>query len=287
MYNAKRGGRGHAFYAAEDDRSSLRRLSLVGELKGALDRDELVLHYQPMVDPSTGGIQTIEALVRWNRGGAGLVPPGEFIPVAEDSGLIVGIGAWVLRTACADLARLRSIGEIGDEVRVSVNLSPVQLMDAGVVDAVAGALRSSGLPARCLWLEVTESAVMADLGQALQTMNRLKALGVTLAMDDFGTGQSSLSHIARMLPVDVLKLDRSFVQAIENPRERAIVAAVAALGEALGLITVAEGIESAEVAADLAEIGYDLGQGFHWFRPAPLDALRVSLLADSVGLGVR
>ena len=279
MYRAKQLGSGStAVFDEALNRRALERLDTELALSAALEEGQLILHYQPVVATSTGRIAGMEALVRWNRPGRGLVGPAEFIGIAEDSGRIIAIGEWVLRTACSDLAELRRNGEVADDVEVSVNLSPVQLMHDGLVATVERALRDSGLPPERLWLEVTENAVMADVELGVETLRRLKHLGVRLAMDDFGIGHSSLGHIARLLPIDVLKLDRSFVLGIANPREYAIVAAVAGLGAALDLVTVAEGVETAETARTIAELGYDIGQGYFWHRPQPLTELRPILL---------
>jgi diguanylate cyclase (GGDEF)-like protein/PAS domain S-box-containing protein len=237
------------------------------ELRNALEREELSNVYQPIVDPADGSIAGFEALVRWNHPERGTVPPLDFIPVAEQNGLIVELGHGVLREACAEAVSWP------EPLRVSVNLSPRQLSDPGLVDSVSAVLNVTGLAPDRLSLEITESAFADDPARALDVLRRLKTLGVRLELDDFGTGYSSLTYV-RMFPIDALKIDRSFVQGLcESPEDAAIVEAVISLGRAMGLNVVAEGVESEDQATVLQDLGCRLAQGFLFSRPVPASAL--------------
>jgi diguanylate cyclase (GGDEF)-like protein/PAS domain S-box-containing protein len=270
MYSAKE--RGRSRYTIFDGAMRLRgaeRLETETALRRAIERGELRLHYQPEVDLATGGAVGVEALVRWAHPERGLVAPGEFIPVAEDTGLIVPIGEWVLREACRQAHAWQ--GEYGDEpLRMAVNLSGRQLADENLHDAVAGALADADLPPDLLCLEITESAVTEDPARAQATLRALKRLGVRLAIDDFGVGFSSLSQIRELPPVDVIKIDRSFIAGLgRNQEDEAIVASVISLAQSLEVETIGEGVETAEHARRLLELGCDHAQGFHFARPAP------------------
>ncbi|HEU4347159.1 MAG TPA: EAL domain-containing protein [Actinoplanes sp.] len=245
---------------------------LGSELHDALIRGELFVLYQPVFDLATGKMSGAEALVRWRHPVRGFVPPGDFIPVAEKSGLIVPLGSWVLRTACEQLARWRAAYGEHAIPAINVNVAARQLREAGFVDEVARVLADTGLAPRNLVLEVTESSVL-DGGQVRESLRALHELGVFLALDDFGTGQSSLS-LLRAFPVNVLKLDKSFVDGICEGEDRgrlAVAAAVVQLAEYLQLSAVAEGIESEAQMARLRDLGYRFGQGFHLARPLPAD----------------
>ena len=258
---------------------------VAGELHDAVVRGgELRLFYQPVYDLCTGRLEGAEALVRWQHPVRGFVSPGEFIPVAERSGLIVPLGAWVLREACEQLARWRA--EYGDDAieAINVNVAVRQLREADFVDQVAAVLSETGLTSRNLILEVTESSVV-DGRQVSETLQALHEMGVRLALDDFGTGQSSLS-LLRAFPVDVLKLDKSFVDGVADGGDKgrlAVAAAVAQLAEHLGLKAVAEGIEDEQQLARLRAMGYRYGQGFLMAKPMPADAYG-SLLAEGRAL---
>ena len=269
MYRAKELGKSQC--ALFDDwlrERSVERLDLEGGLRHAVAREELRLVYQPEVSLATGSIVAVEALLRWDHPTHGVVSPVKFIPIAEQSGLIVPIGAWVVREACRTAAGWRRETGIED-LTIAVNLSPRQLGAVDLVDTVREALEETGLPPACLCLEVTETALMADMDTALVALERLKALGVQLAVDDFGIGYSSLMHLKQLLPVDVLKIDKSFVDGvISRPADRAIVEAVVSLAGALGVSAIAEGVESADQADVLRGLSCGFAQGFHFARPS-------------------
>ncbi|MFG1606675.1 putative bifunctional diguanylate cyclase/phosphodiesterase [Actinoplanes sp. NPDC049265] len=271
MYAAKDAGKAEwARFEPRMRADVVNHARLGSELHNAIIRHELFLLYQPVFDLVTGRMSGAEALVRWRHPERGFVPPIDFIPVAERSGLIIALGRFVLREACAQLARWHS--ELGPAAirSINVNVAARQLRDAGFVGEVAAALRDFGLQPGNLVLEVTESSVL-DGRRVRESLEALHAMGVRLALDDFGTGQSSLS-LLRAFPVDVLKLDKSFVDGISEGSDRgrlAVAAAVAQLAEYLQLSAVAEGIETEAQAARLREMGYRLGQGFHLARPLP------------------
>jgi diguanylate cyclase (GGDEF)-like protein/PAS domain S-box-containing protein len=250
-------------HAAQLDRERLQ-----ADLDHALDAEQLVVHYQPLVDLATGRIDGYEALLRWQHPHRGLVSPAEFIPLAEASGLIVPIGRWVLREATAQ-AGTWQLPDDAAGLHVSVNVSVRQFRHPDLVHDVAEALERSGLPARRLTLELTESLFAADIPDVTQKLERLKDLGVRLALDDFGTGYSSLSYL-RHFPFDILKIDRSFIEGIDGNRQnQAVASAIVTLGRTLELDLVAEGIETAGELHSLESLGVHLGQGFHLGRPGP------------------
>jgi diguanylate cyclase (GGDEF)-like protein len=275
MYEAKSAGKASwARFEPRMRQEVVNHARLGSELHNAIIRHELHLAYQPVVDLRTGVIAGAEALVRWSHPARGDVPPGDFIPVAERSGLIVPLGAWVLRTACEQLAAWQA--EHGEAAirAVNVNVAARQLRESGFVDEVVAALGATGLTPRDLILEITESSAL-DGRQVRETLEALHELGVRLALDDFGTGQSSLS-LLRAVPVDVLKLDKSFVDGICDGADRgrlAVAAAVAQLAENLQLKAVAEGIETEAQMVRLRDMGYRFGQGFHMARPLPADGV--------------
>jgi diguanylate cyclase len=271
MYAAKEGGKA-AFVRFEQRmrQDVVNHARLASELHNAIIRRELFLLYQPVFDIVTGRLHGAEALVRWKHPSRGFVSPGDFIPVAERSGLIVPLGSWVLREACEQLARWRAEHGAGAINAINVNVAVRQLRESGFVDEVAAVLSDTGLLPGNLILEVTESSV-ADGRQVRETLHALHEMGVRLALDDFGTGQSSLS-LLRAFPVDVLKLDKSFVDGIADGEDRgrlAVAAAVAQLAEYLQLSAVAEGIESEAQLNRLRDMGYRLGQGFYMAKPLP------------------
>ena len=270
MHQAKQAGPGTSrIYDAEMQARAEERRHLEADLAGALGRGEFALHYQPQVDLATGAIIGMEALVRWLRPGHGIVPPDAFIPVAESTGLIVALGTWVLEEACRQAASWNRALAEPDSLTIAVNLSGHQLEDRGLPALVADVLARTGLAPGLLNLEITETVLMGDTQANIEILRALKAVGVTLSVDDFGTGYSSLNYLKRF-PVDELKIDRSFVMGLPEDREDgAIVAAVIALGHALGLTVVAEGIESAEQRELLRDAGCEVGQGFLISRPQP------------------
>jgi EAL domain-containing protein (putative c-di-GMP-specific phosphodiesterase class I) len=244
------------------------RLSLEGRLHKALGKNELSLHYQPKFDLGTGHISGLEALLRWTNPELGTVAPMEFIPVAEETGLILPIGEWVLRTACSQVKAWSDAGlPVG---RVAVNVSGLQFVQKNFTQVIAKILAETGLPAGRLELEVTESLVMKDLAWAKQALADLKRLGVVLAIDDFGTGHSSLSRL-RDLTVDALKIDRAFVRNIQTlDKDRAIVSAIIAMAKALKLEVVAEGVEDFAQMLFLQDEKCDQAQGYLLSRPLPV-----------------
>jgi diguanylate cyclase (GGDEF)-like protein len=273
MYAAKEAGKaGWVRFEPRMRQEVVNHARLGSELHNAIIRHELFLLYQPVFDIITGRLHGVEALVRWKHPVRGFVSPGEFIPVAERSGLIVPLGAWVLREACTQLASWQAAHGDGAIVAINVNVAVRQLREPGFVDEVASVLSETGLLPRNLVLEVTESSV-ADGRQVRETLQALHEMGVRLALDDFGTGHSSLS-LLRAFPVDVLKLDKSFVDGIADGEDRgrlAVAAAVAQLAEYLQLSAVAEGIESEAQLERLRDMGYRLGQGFFMAKPLPAD----------------
>jgi diguanylate cyclase (GGDEF)-like protein len=267
MYIAKRDGKGgYRLFAPEMHEEVLERLELRADLQRAMAAGELDLHYQPIVRLSDGGVTGVEALLRWRHPQRGLVPPDQFVPLAEEIGLIVPIGRWVLREACRQARQMQTLIVTEAPLTVAVNLSVLQLQHSDIVADVSDALAESGLAAGCLTLEITETVMMTDTDTALERLEALKGLGVRLAMDDFGKGYSSLSYLSQ-LPVDIVKMDRSFLRAGASPRASALASVVVGLGETLQLDVVAEGIEYDEQWTALRDLGCDLGQGFLFARP--------------------
>jgi EAL domain-containing protein (putative c-di-GMP-specific phosphodiesterase class I) len=253
------------------------RLELEADMRRALERGEFVLHYQPIVRLDDCEIIGMEALVRWQHPERGMVPPGEFIPLAEETGLIVPLGSWVLEQACRQVRSWQTGQQPGAvPLKVTVNLSGRQLQEPDVVATVRAALADSMLPASTLVLEITESVLMQHTSLTLARLRELKALGLSLAIDDFGTGYSSLGYLQRF-PIDILKIDKAFVDAVGSDTDAALARAVIALGDTLGMQTVAEGIEVLAQVDGLRKLGCELGQGFHFARPLPPDELRLLL----------
>jgi diguanylate cyclase (GGDEF)-like protein len=268
MYRAKERGRDRVELFDDHMRSrALARLETESTLRRAIEQNELRVHYQPVIDLPTGRATGLEALVRWEHPERGLVAPSEFIPVAEETGLIVGLGAFVLTEACTQVARWNNRRPDEPPLTVSVNLSAHQLRARGLRELVTEALQHSRLEPRLLCLEITETALVEDADSNRAALDSLKDLGVILAVDDFGTGYSSLLYLRRF-PVDMLKIDRSFVLGLEtNAEDTAIVSGVIGLAQALGLQAVAEGVETPEQAACLRRLGCPLAQGYHWSKP--------------------
>lgn len=270
MSRAKQRGRARCeYYEPAMNAQAAKRLSIETSLRRALERCEFVLHYQPKVDLKTERIVGVEALVRWQHPERGLVSPGEFIPLLEETGLIVPVGRWVLETACAQHRAWAAQG--GESLVMAVNLSAQQFAQDDLAQMVEDALADCGMEGKGEWLEleITESAVMQDLGHTAVTLQQLKNLGIRVAIDDFGTGHSSLSYLTR-LPIDVLKVDRSFVIPLPHSQQDGeVVRAIIALARSLGLEVVAEGVETAEQQSFLLEQGCEFAQGYYFARPLP------------------
>ena len=268
MYRAKEEGRNHfQFYTYGMNAATVERLTLENDLRRAVERHELLLHYQPQLDIATGQITGMEALVRWQHPDLGLVPPARFIPIAEETGLIAPIGQWVLKTACAQTQAWVEAGY--PPVTVSVNLSSRQFHQEDTLRTVTDTLRESGLDPRQLVVEITESSLMKNPDDGVVTLNLLHNMGVGMSIDDFGTGYSSLGHLKRF-PLETLKIDRSFVDDVtENPEDAAIVRAILAMAHSLNIKVVAEGVETEKQLQFLKEAGCDGAQGFHIGRPMP------------------
>ena len=264
---AQQRGGGYQFFSAEISARSYERLALGSQLRHAVARGELRLHYQPKVDLQTGRITGAEALMRWQHPEQGLIPPFRFIPLAEELGLIAVMGNWVIDQACADAARWRREG-LGD-IKVAVNVAQPQFEGGELCTVLQRALGASGLPARLLVAELTESMLIRDADAALAMMHEIKALGVSLSIDDFGTGYSSLSYLKR-LPIDELKIDRSFVNDLPGgERDIAIVRTIIALGHNLGMTVVAEGVETEPQLRALQALNCNTYQGFWFSKPLP------------------
>jgi len=271
MFRAKALGRARIEVFDDTMRArAVERLEIEKSLRRALVRNEFRVHYQPLVQFDRSEVIGFEALLRWQHPERGLLGPGDFLAIAEETGLIVPIGAWVLREVCRQAALwLEDAPDDVTPLGFSVNLSARQLAHPDLVATVAGALADSGLSPHLLVLEITESVLMTDRELAVTILHALRSLGVRCSIDDFGTGQSSLGYL-KTLPVDSLKIDRSFVDGLgTNPDDSAIVAAVVHLGHALGLSVTAEGIETPLQLSELRALGCDLGQGFYFARPQP------------------
>ncbi|HKO87819.1 MAG TPA: EAL domain-containing protein [Burkholderiales bacterium] len=275
MYDAKEKGRNNfQFFSSEMNVRSLRRLALENKLRHAIARNEFTLHYQPQIDLSTGQIVCMEALLRWNEAERGTISPGEFIPVAEDCGLIVAIGEWVLQQACGQMRHWRAMGF--NDMRMSVNLSSRQFNQDDLLDVVTSVLRHNNLDPQALELEITEGSLMDGSEHVVAKMQRLRDLGVQLAIDDFGIGYSSMSYLKRF-PLSRLKIDSSFVRDIPHDQDDvAITGAIIALAKSLGLGVVAEGVETQAQIEFLLANGCEEAQGYYYARPMPaIDVERI------------
>jgi diguanylate cyclase (GGDEF)-like protein/PAS domain S-box-containing protein len=273
MYAAKEEGRNtYRFFSGKMNARMMDRLALESDLRTALERDELILHYQPQVEALTKRIVAVEALVRWEHPKKGLIPPLEFIGIAEETGLIIPLGEWVMRTACAQAVAWQQAGIT--PMRMAVNIASQQLTQSDLVTTVHKVLDATSLDGQYLDIEITESSLMTDVEATTQKLWNLKETGLSLSVDDFGTGYSSMSYLKRF-PLDALKIDRSFVRDLTvDANDAAITKAVIALAKALDLSTIAEGVEEEEQLAFLREQGCDLIQGFLISRPMPADRIR-------------
>jgi diguanylate cyclase (GGDEF)-like protein len=268
LYDAKGDGRGtYRFFESEMDKRMKERRDLEMDLRQALANNEFTLHYQPLVNLETNDITAFEALLRWNHPAKGLISPADFVPIAEETGLIVSIGEWVLRMACRETANWPN------HVKVAVNLSPAQLKSKNLVPMVVNVLAECAMPANRLQLEITETMLMQNTFATLGTLHQLRQLGVQIAMDDFGTGYSSLSYL-RSFPFDKIKIDRSFIQDLSKGAEpRAIVHAVAGLAKCLNMISTAEGVETQQQLDTLQAVGCTEMQGYLFSRARPADEI--------------
>jgi diguanylate cyclase (GGDEF)-like protein/PAS domain S-box-containing protein len=282
MYRAKERGRNtFQFYTADLNARATERLKLEYALHRALSQSEFELWYQPKVELANGRLHGAEALLRWRHPELGLVSPAVFIPIAEESSLMAGIGEWVLNTACSDVRRWVEAGLFAG--RMAVNLSGRQFKFANIAEQVQGILQRSGLDSRWLELEVTESVAMDEERGMVEVLKQLRTLGLQLAIDDFGTGYSSLSYLKR-LPVQVLKIDQSFVAGLPgNADDGAITSAIVSIAKSLGLKVVAEGVETVEQQQFLAGLGCEYGQGYLFGKPMPADAFEC-YLADRLAI---
>jgi len=276
MYRAKEMGRNnYQFFEPALNTRTQARLRIEGALRTALERNEFLLHYQPQVDLKSGKIVGAEALIRWQHPEFGMVSPLDFIGLAEETGLIIPIGAWVLRTACAQNMAWQAAGF--GHLRVAVNLSGIQFAQPDIVQTIAAALEESGLEPSRLEIELTESVVMRNVEQAVTTLHALKALGIQLSVDDFGTGYSSLAYLKRF-PINVLKIDQSFVRDIAtNPDDATIVVSIISLAHNLRLQVIAEGVETREQLAYLRHHECDEIQGFYFSRPLAANDVQQTL----------
>lgn len=279
MYRAKQLGRNtYQWYSTKLNADANYRVALRNDLQNAIEHDGLTLHYQPLIDARSGKIKAVEALVRWQHAERGLIPPDDFIPLAEETGQIVALGRWVLENACRDIVRLQAQGF--PHCGISVNVSPIQLRKVDFVEEVCEALKATGLSPEYLELEIVESAVLHDTDMVIQTLKDLRKLGVKIAIDDFGTGFSSLSYI-KLLPANKIKIDRSFIKdVIKDRNDAAITQGVISMAHHLSLEVVAEGVETEAHAAFLRKHRCDLLQGYAFSRPLPFDELITYMLTQ-------
>jgi diguanylate cyclase (GGDEF)-like protein len=270
MFRSKRSGPGGYVLHAKDDADSIVRLSMSTRLRRAVEQEQWMLHYQPLIDLASAQMIGVEALIRWPEPNGGLVPPGDFIPLAEEMGLIEAIGAWVIDEVCRQDRVWR---EQGLELNISFNLSPRQLWQDDVADRIVTPILGSGMDPTRVTVEITESTAMTNPDRTLGMLHELHARGLKLAIDDFGTGYSSLARL-RYMPVDVLKIDRSFVRELDRDEQNAsMVSAMVALASNLGMTALAEGIETEAEWRTLLERGCERGQGFFFSRPVPADEI--------------
>ena len=281
MYSAKDGGRNNfQFFTADMNAQAVERLTLENGLRSALDKKELFLVYQPQMDIATGKISELEALLRWQHPELGLVPPDKFIRIAENSGLIVPIGEWVLRTACSQARKWQDEGLRA--VSIAINVSAVQFRQQGFCELIRRVLGETGLAPHYLELELTETLLLGNADVTLSVLQELKAMGLTLAIDDFGTGYSSFSYLKRF-PVSKLKIDRSFVRDVAvNPEDAAITAAIISMAKSLNLKVIAEGVEDEAQMSFLRAHQCDEIQGYYFSVPLAVDKVAEKLRGEAV-----
>ncbi len=286
MHIGKRAGhQRYKFYAAEMNNRAMKRLEMEADLRHALKRNEFILHYQPQVNGQPDQIIATEALVRWQHPKQGMVPPNDFIPLTEETGMIISLGEWVLHEACRRNREWQDAGY--PPIRIAVNVSPRQFEQPAFVETVKQVLRDTHLDPRWLELELTEGAVMQDAEKTIDALKELKQLGTRVSIDDFGTGYSSLSYLKRF-PIDMLKVDKSFVDDVPgDPDDVAIVKAILAMAKSLSLEVIAEGIETAEQNAFMKGLGCDYMQGFLFYRPLPHEQIATILQGLSSVKGKR
>ena len=277
LKTAKKSGDRYLFHTKKMTEAVAAKLTLENQLRQAIDNEEFVLHYQPKMNLTSGRVAGAEALIRWNDPRTGLVPPGKFIPVLEETGLISEVGRWALRKAIEDYLRWRAAGL--KAVRIAVNVSPLQLRNPGFVAEIEGKIGIGALAAEGLELEITESMIMEDLKHSVSSLRAIREMGVHVTIDDFGTGFSSLGYLSK-LPVDTLKIDRSFVvEMTADPEGLALVSTIVNLAHALKLKTVAEGVETEEQTSLLRLLSCDEVQGFLFSKPVPADIFEARFLS--------
>jgi EAL domain-containing protein (putative c-di-GMP-specific phosphodiesterase class I) len=277
MHNAKDKNIGIAFFDKEVRSTYLEHIKLEGELRYALEKQELVMNYQPLISLKSGELLGFEALLRWHHSDLGLISPAKFIPISEDSGLIIPITVWILQETCTQLAIWRGISDDYKDLLISVNISGKHLAEESLVRDVQNALKVSGIPAESLKLEITETTAMENADRTIEILLRLKQLGVQISIDDFGTGYSSLNYLHK-LPFDTLKIDRSFViNASEGDEDSEILQTIVSLTKNLKKKVIAEGIETVEQLRLLTDLGCDYGQGYLFSRPLPKSDMETML----------
>ena len=281
-HRAKADGRNRCILFDDSMHANLTyRMEVENALHGAIGRHEMRLYHQPIVDIVTGQISGVEALIRWRRDDGTIVSPGEFIPIAEETGIINELGAWALLESLSHLRRWIDDGLVPPNTTTSVNVSPRQIADPNFAEIVRDALDRSGVPAHLLWIEMTESMMLEEPELALTTLRQIRAMGVRLALDDFGTGYSSLS-LLQQFPIQRIKIDRAFVQGIaDRSNDRSLVRTIIAMAQSMGLDLVAEGVETIHQLRALRELGCDKAQGFLISHPVPTDAMRSTMSALS------
>ena len=268
LYHAKlQGQNNYQFYNEKLNRDSLENLKLENDLRHAIERNELDLHYQPKVDLASGKVNSVEALVRWRHPEMGMIPPDEFIPIAEKTGLIISLGYWILDTACRQIREWQDAGY--EQLSVAVNLSAIQFRQTNLLEEILNTLEATGIGAHQLELEITESTIMDDIDTAASTMRALHCSGIRISIDDFGTGYSSLSHLKRF-PIKTVKIDRSFIRDITTDSDdAAIVGAIISMAHNMGLKVIAEGVETQQQLDFLHSLQCDEVQGFLFSPPVP------------------